>query len=419
MISRLRAGVWRHRDLRALAAGQTLSWLGDGFQPIALAVGIVVSGGTAGDLGVPMAALMVGRVVFTLLGGVWGDRLQPVHVMACSDFVRMLLAASLVYVFATDSWNVLVLALIMGLSGASAAFFHPAFTALKPRLVPDGEQQQSNAALAMLETSSRVAGPLLAGLMVAALGPAVGFAINGVGYAASATLVLRVQARPERTAPATFGRDLRDGLGAVLGRPWLASGILAATLYHVANGVVMVLLPIIVVRDLGGSAALGGVEAAMAVGALVGGLIASRLRPRRPMVLAYPLLSVTALGWLGLARPEALAVLAMTMSIGFGALMVFGVFWETTIQRQIPGHQLARVGAWDQMASFAGFPLGSLLAGSLISTFGAGTVVVGCVLLMLTASVLPLLVRDTWRVRAEMPRSNRSSANDQMITMRG
>lgn len=398
MKSAMSRTVWRHRDLRALATGQGLSWLGDSFAPIALAVGIATSGGGATELGVPLAAAMVGRVVFTLVGGVWGDRLQPVRVMAVSDVARAALAASLALVFATGTWNVAVLALLMGLSGAAAAFFHPAFAALKPRLVPDGEQQASNAGLAMLATGTRVAGPALAGAVVALAGPAVGFTVNAVCFTCSAILVLRVRVRPERNAPGSFWQDLREEAGAVLDRPWLASGILAATIYHIGNGVLLVLLPLIVVRDLGGSASLGIVESSMAAGALVGGLLAARMRPRRPLVTAFAVLLLSGLGFLGLARPERLPLVALFMAVGFGALMVFGVLWETTIQREIPHGRLARVNAWDQMASFAVFPLGALLAGPPTAAFGEGPVVLGCVGILLLSPIVALVVRDTWRI---------------------
>ena len=62
---------------RLLAAGQGLSWFGDAFAPIALAVAVVAGGGSAGELGLVLAATMAARLACTLVGGVWADRWRP------------------------------------------------------------------------------------------------------------------------------------------------------------------------------------------------------------------------------------------------------------------------------------------------------------------------------------------------------
>src|SRR5258705_9603345 len=76
------------RDFRLLAAGQALSWLGNGFQTVALAVAIVLTGGGPGDLGLVMACSVLAMLAGTLFGGVWADRVQPQRVMVLSDIVR-------------------------------------------------------------------------------------------------------------------------------------------------------------------------------------------------------------------------------------------------------------------------------------------------------------------------------------------
>ena len=75
-------------DFRLLAAGQALSWLGNGFQTVALAVAVVGNGGSAGDLGLVMASTVLAMLVCTLFGGVWADRVQPQRAMALADVVR-------------------------------------------------------------------------------------------------------------------------------------------------------------------------------------------------------------------------------------------------------------------------------------------------------------------------------------------
>ena len=76
------------REFRLLAAGQALSWLGTGFQTVALAVAVVGNGGSAGDLGPVLACHDRRPAAFTLFGGVWADRVQPQRAMALADIVR-------------------------------------------------------------------------------------------------------------------------------------------------------------------------------------------------------------------------------------------------------------------------------------------------------------------------------------------
>ena len=79
---------WGSRDFRLLLGGQGLSWLGDAFQPIALSVAVISSGGSATDLGLLLASGILARLGCTLIGGVWADRVRPQSIMIASDLVR-------------------------------------------------------------------------------------------------------------------------------------------------------------------------------------------------------------------------------------------------------------------------------------------------------------------------------------------
>src|ERR1700759_1426743 len=89
----------RISDFRLLATGQTLSWIGNGFQTVALAFAVVRSGGGPGDLGLVMACSVIAMLGCSLFGGVWADRLQPQRVMVASDLVRLLGAAAMAIMF--------------------------------------------------------------------------------------------------------------------------------------------------------------------------------------------------------------------------------------------------------------------------------------------------------------------------------
>src|SRR3954470_13386147 len=99
----------RFSDFSLLATGQALSWIGNGFQTVALAVAVVQAGGGPGDLGLVMACAVTAMLAGTLFGGVWADRLQPQRVMVVSDLIRLLAAAAMAVMFLGGSHHLLLL----------------------------------------------------------------------------------------------------------------------------------------------------------------------------------------------------------------------------------------------------------------------------------------------------------------------
>src|SRR5919106_1977142 len=76
------------REFRMLWIGQTGSAIGDSLVGIALTFAVLQLAGSAADLGLVLAAFAVPRVVLTLAGGVWSDRLSRQRVMVACDLLR-------------------------------------------------------------------------------------------------------------------------------------------------------------------------------------------------------------------------------------------------------------------------------------------------------------------------------------------
>lgn len=388
-------GVWRHRDFRWLGIGQGLSWLGDAFQPVALAAGVLLHGGSATDLGIILALSMATRVVCMPVAGVWADRLMPQRIMVLADLVRLAAALGIALLFASDAWAVAPLAILTMVSSAAGAFFMPAFIALKPNLVPVSDRQSANAMLTMLSTGAMIIGSASGGALVAFVGSATGFVVNAASFAISAVCVTRVRVRAVRQQRTGFVAELRGGLAAITSRPWLRAGIGSATAYHLGNGILLVLIPSIAIHRLGGPTALGLVEAATGVGGLIGGVLAMRVRIAHPLRLAWPMLALLPLGLFSYVWPQQLLVVLVCTVAGYLALMFLDVLWETAIQQQVPAEQLARVGSWDALLSWVVLPVGSALAGPLAGAFGTDRVFATACGFMLIAALLPLLSRST------------------------
>lgn len=381
------------RDFRLLLTGQGLSWLGDAFQPIALAVAIVGAGGSANDLGLVLAAGMVARLLCSLWGGVWADRLRPQTVMITADVVRAAAVSGMAVLFTGGHPSLVGLSILSAVLGGAAAFFGPSFVSLRPLLTPTEKRQSANATINLLQSATQVVGPSAGGLLVATAGPVPAFALNAVTFSLSAVTVAFVRAVAVRGERRGMLSELREGWHEIRSRDWLLAGLVSAGVYHVAFGAVFVLAQVVAIRELGGASAVGFIATACGVGGLLGGFLALRAHPRRPLAVGFAsiglLMPVYVLSYVW---PALLPVVLLAAAVAFAGLMFFGVVWDTALQDGIPHRVLARVSSWDIMVSFIGVPVGNAVAGPLAQAYGERTVLTYAAVIVGLAGVGPLLV---------------------------
>jgi MFS family permease len=391
-------------DFRLLAVGQTLSWVGNGFQTVALAFAVVKAGGGAGGLGLVMACSVVAMLVCSLFGGVWADRLQPQHVMVGSDLVRLAGAIGLAVMFLGHAYHLGLLCAVAAVSAGAGSFFSPAMSVLKPLLVPAERRQRANATLSMLQTGSSVVGPALGGLTVAAFGAPAGFAVNAVSFLASMTVALLLRVRAERGPHESMLSEMRDGWREISRRDWLVGGLFAATVYHIANGVILVLVQLVAIQRLGGASAAGFIASAEGLGGLLGAGLGLRFRPRHPLRAGWLTLMLMPIWALSYVWPAALVAVLAGAVIGYAGLFFFDVAWETAIQDHVPHKALGRVSSWDYLTSFLAMPIGNALAGPLSHAYGIDRVLVACAAVLGLAALSQLAVpgvRKMTRTAAE------------------
>jgi predicted MFS family arabinose efflux permease len=291
----------------------------------------------------------------------------------------------------SGSAEVWMLAVLAGITGAGTGFFNPASTGLLPSIVAPERLQQANGLRATAQATGEIAGPAVAGVLVATAGAGWAIAIDAATFAISAVLLaaLRVDPRDARVST-RFLRDLKDGWTAFTARTWVWAFVAGAALGNLCWGAWSALGPVVADRDLGGATAWGTVLSAMGAGGLLGGVLAVRAAPRRPLLLASALGPVFALPLAILASGAPLVVLAVTTFGAGAALMYSNTVWESTLQRHVPAESLSRVSAYDWFGSLAFYPLGLAIWGpvseaigvsrSLWLSFGLQVVIAGALL---------------------------------------
>jgi MFS family permease len=116
----------------------------------------------------------------------------------------------------------------------------------------------------------------------------------------------------------------------------------------------------------------GAVLSAMGVGGVLGGVLAIRARPRRPLLLFTLTGFVFAVPLALLAVRAPAPVLAVTALLAGASLMYGNTVWESTLQRHVPAESLSRVSAYDWFGSLAFYPLGLALWGPIAAGIGVG-----------------------------------------------
>jgi MFS family permease len=272
----------RNSGFRMLWIGQLLSDSGSEIGLLAYPLLILALTHSAVLAGVVGTVRAITLLCLQLPAGALSDRLDRRLTMIVCDVMRAGLLTLLAVLIVTDlaTWPVVLIVCVV--EGGAGAIFNPAATAALPAIVTDGQLEEAWAATEGRTYVASLVGPALGGVLFG-LGRAVPFLTDAVSYAVSFATVSRIRGRfgPKQTVERkALWREVADGLRAVWQAPLLRAVLLMAPLVNFAfTGVTFTIT--LALRQHGTSTAvIGLVQAAVAVGGLVGALVAPRLQGR-------------------------------------------------------------------------------------------------------------------------------------------
>ena len=389
------------RDFRNLFLGRTIAVLGGSIGSIALAFAVLDVGGSASALGLVLAARMAPQILFILVGGVWADRLPRNRVMVGSDLVSGVMqaaTAALVLTGRAEIWHLIALQLV---SGSAHAFFFPAATGIVPQTVPARMLQQANAVLRLSLNATGIGGAAIAGLLVAGVGSGWALAIDAGTFFVGALFVARIRLPASaRMEARNMLRELREGWDEFRSRTWLWAIVVQFGFVNAfGSGAWVVLGPVVSKAELGGAQAWGLILAGNGVGLMLGGLLALRIRPQRPLLVATLAIFLMVPPYLLLAGGvPAVAIAAAAVVAGIG-IELFSVFWDLSLQQHIPGDKLSRVSSYDALGSFVFIPVGYAIMGPLSEVIGIDQTLWFASAVVIVATGLTLAVPDVRNLR--------------------
>lgn len=391
-----------NRRFRRFWLGCTLSIIGDAFTKVAFTWFVYERTKSPAAVALLMVCYMGPLVIGGFFAGWALDRFDRFRVMMFDSVVRGLAIGFVPLLFIFDSleiWHVYAAAAVYGLFMMVALAGAPT---LIPSLVAPHELNAANSLETLSYTVGGIAGPALAGLLIARIGAPLTVLIDVASYFVFALLLftLRMPSAERRpraaAAPAGYGATFRI----LAGTPVLLSTTLMFCVFNLGEGAMNVWLPVLSGTVLkGGPGLYGALLGVLAVGETIGALYAGSMTGRR---LGLGICLVQFLTGLAVL----VIVLAPSVPVAVAGLFLLGVFsapmtvWAQTLRMQIlPPELHGRAFALLRLMMQAGNPLGAALSGALFPLFGLLGLIAASAAVMGIPGALGLALRDLRQAR--------------------
>lgn len=395
----------RQRRFALLFTGRAVTMFGTAFGPMALAFGVLsLAGATPTTLSIVLTGHAVPQLALMLFGGAIGDRFPRHQVLVAGQVLSGSAFGGMAAMLLTGWAPLAALTGCAVLAGCGSTLLLPVLTSAVRDVVGREQLQPANALLRLGGNTANIVGLAGAGGAIALLGPGTALLVTALAYLAAGWLLRGLRPGTAAPRPDSAGStsavdrrgrwllaDVRVGVREFASRQWLWVVVLSAAILNAGTAAGFgVLGPVLAVDRLGGAVPWSIIMIGYSAGTLVSVVLALRLRPARPLLaasLVTPLLAAPMVA-LGAASPLGLTVAAALLA-GM-AFNVFGVWWETTVQQQIPAGVLARVISVNYLVALSIRPLGILVAGHFATSSGPGPTILVLGIVMLAAGLAVL-----------------------------
>jgi MFS family permease len=367
----------QHRNFRLFFGGQSISLVGTWITRVATSWLVYRLTGSELLLGVASFAGQIPTLIITPFAGVLVDRHDRRRILLWTQAASLVQSALLAVLTFTGIITVRQIVWLQVVQGIINSFDTPARQAFVSEMVEDRRDLPNAIALnSSMVNGTRIIGPSIGGVLIAAFGEGWCFAIDAISYVAviGSIVAMRVPPRVRHEAAEMHLLDeLRHGWKYVFNSVPIRSALLLVAIVSTAGTPYTVLMPAIAAQVLhGGPNTLGLLMTGTGVGALSGALYLAQRE------------SVVGLGriimWASVVFGVGLVVFSLTTSLwpAFLVLAVAGCGFmihlaatNTILQTIVEERLRGRVMSFYTMAFFGTVPIGSLLGGIMAERYGA------------------------------------------------
>ena len=385
----------RHRNYRLFFTGQLVSLVGTWMQNIALAWFVVELTHSPVAVGFLAFCRFIPFTIFGLVAGVVADRFDNRRLVMVTQTASMIVALALTVLAFSGAEIVWLAYALAAAAGTALVFDAPGRHSLTFQMVGREELPNAVALNASLFNASRLVGPAFAGLIIAAFGVGVCFAINAVSFLAVLTSLWLMRAselvKPDRpTEHPSVLDSVREGLRYARHSPRVRLVLAMTTVVSTVGFNFHVLVPVLASDTLdAGPRTFGILSACFGGGALTGALLAAALGRAswKALLAGVGGFSIALLALAPLKTVTACAILLYVVGVCF---TMWTANSQSLLQLTVPDHLRGRVLSL-YLFAFAGLaPLGGLFAGWLSEVGGTelAFLVAGITGLLMTLAAL-------------------------------
>ncbi len=370
----------QHANFRIFVAGQLVSLMGTWMQIIGQGWLVYELSQSERDLGLVGFASAIPALAITPWAGVVIDRVSKRRVMIFTQTGAMILAlvlAGLAFAGIIQVWHVIVLAACLG---AVNAFDGPTRQSFVVDMVGRADLPNAIAINSMTFNGARIIGPAVGGLLLAAVGAAWCFLLNGLSFIAVITSLFKMKLPPHKPLSNTLSpwQQLLSGIRYSVRTPNLRAILLLALIFSMFGVSYSTVLPAFVDKALQQSgSAFGVINAFLGIGAVSGALLVARYGD---LGQRGRWLTVTILGF-----PIALIIFALNRSYGWSLVLaiILGIGFmqtftllNTLLQTQVADEMRGRVLSLYSLTFFGFMPFGNLAIGVISEWWGLSQAIV-------------------------------------------
>ncbi len=372
------------RDFHAFFAGQTISQLGSSFTNFAIPLLIFKLTGSSVNLGIATAAVFLPYLMFGLVIGAYVDRVNRKRMMIVVDIARAAVIATIPLMAALGVLSVWWIYGVGFLSSTLTIFFEAGEFAAIPSLVGMEDLVTANGRIQASYSAAAIAGPLLAGLLVAFFAVQEVLLVDASSFlisAATLATIGRAFNSDEERERTSIRSDVVEGLRYVLSNPVLRNISLMMAMVNFVGSTTYAQLVLFAKHRLDATdVQVGLLFSGGSLGVVVFGLAAGPLRKRLSfgtVALGALMISGVLTVALSLTRAYWLALPIWTIIGGLGIL--FNINTGSLRQAIVPNHLLGRVISIAGVLAWSAIPLGTLLGGFVIRWTGSVALVYGVI----------------------------------------
>lgn len=371
----------RHPAYRRMFIGSAASFFGSQFTAVAVPVQIFALTRSSLWVGFIGVAGLVPLLLFALWGGALADVLDRRRLLLLSSAAMWIVTLGLLAQSVLDVGSPVLLLVLVAIQSGAVAVSMPTRSAIYPRILPADEIAQANTLNFTMSNAASVAGPLVAGLIIAQANISWAYAVDALTFTLAMWAALRLPPLPPAITDTSANRggfaDVMFGLRYLATTPVLLLSF-AVDIAAMVLAMPRALFPQVAAETFGGPSAIGWLYSAIAIGSVVAGVTSgwiARVRRQGVALIGSVVVWGIAVAVAGFAHRLWLAVLLL--GVAGAADLVSAVYRQTMLLTYAPDELRGRMQGVFTAVVAGGPRLGDLRVGLSAVAFGTTAAWVG------------------------------------------